>query len=213
MYYLIGYASLLIIGFWIVMKNSPERSPSKYSNIVVDTSSKSQNTFEEKPVLFIDTARIKELKTHFIFKEDEFQSSNIVWVKHKSNPNDIAKNRVYCYFYLRDGQADNFRFVIQYDAEDWLFFNRVQFLSDGNVWEYTPEEKKTNVGQGGHIQEWNDQKVSPFDQGFLTVLASANTVKMKLNGTNFHDVRTLSKSEIKAINQTLDYYTSLGGKF
>lgn len=107
-----------------------------------------------------DSIRVVEFETKnkvfFTFKKDEF--SNVVWIKPKNTPNYRASNAIYCYFALVDNKPQNFRFVFQYYAEDWLFIKNMVFNIDGENYCITPT-METDCGYGGKIWEWCDTKV------------------------------------------------------
>ena len=107
-----------------------------------------------------DSIRVVEFesknKAHFKYKKDEF--SNIVWIQPNNAPNYRATNAIYCYFALVDNKPQNFRFVFQYYAEDWLFIENMVFNIDGENYCIAPT-METDCGYGGKIWEWCDKKV------------------------------------------------------
>ena len=151
----------------------------------------------------------------FNVKKDEF--SNITWVKPKEAPKYRNKNAVYCYFATEDGKATHiFRFVYQYSAEDWLFIRFMIFNIDGENITIIPD-METDCGYGGIIWEWCDEPVnnntSGIDEDFIKKIANAKSVKVKMVGNQYSDIRTLSAAQIKSIKNTYEYYLALGGKF
>ena len=168
-------------------------------------------------------ARVKNaevIKTHkslFIEKKDEF--SNYTWVEPKDAPKYRNRNGVYCYFKLENGIASSFRFVYQYYADDWLFIKNMIFNFDGENNITIVPKMETDCGDGGMIWEWCDEFVSSLsnvngiDEEFIKSIANAKSVKVKMNGKQYYDTRTLTAKQIKSIKDTYEYYIALGGKF
>jgi hypothetical protein len=76
---------------------------------------------ENKP--FIDPVKVKELSKHFIEKKDEF--SNTKWIEPKTRPKYTNQNGYCMYFSTENGVANNPRFLIQYESDDWLFIQHM----------------------------------------------------------------------------------------
>lgn len=173
-----------------------------------------QKVKEEQELLKAKNEKtVKELSKFFRTKKDEFSPDQKTWIEPKSAPNFTNRNGLYCYFETRNGVANNLRFRLQYYAEDWLFFTRVQFSIDGKPYEYIPNNTETDNGDGGMIWEWFDESVTSSDKELLSALANAKTAKMKLIGRQYHEIKSISKDQINNIKRTLDYYNALGGSF
>lgn len=198
---------------------------------------------------------INKLKGNFTHKKDEF--SDRTWVNPKNSPQYRNQNGIYCYFSMINGKpTNNFRFVFQYYADDWLFIRNMIFNIDGENYMITPN-MDTDCGNGGYIWEWCDVSVSKeiksddiklgaetkdediqlkaelkvkevereakynvngiwyidITNTFIQKLANAKSVKVKLNGRQYYDTRTLTNSQLKTIKETYDYYIALGGTF
>lgn len=162
----------------------------------------------------IDSAKIKELKSFFKEKKDEFSPQGISWIKPKSSPMYTNQNGIYSYFKNENNVVSNFRFRVQFYSKDWLFFSKIQFSIDGTAYEYIPSKTETDSGNGGYIWEWCDQEVSGNnDKKLLLALANAKTAKMKFIGRQYYDIKNISKEQITSIKRTIDYYKALGGNF
>lgn len=152
------------------------------------------------------------------FNEAKDEFSNKSWVKPKSAPKYTNRNGVYCYFATEDGKAvNNFRFVYQYYADDWLFIKNMIFNIDDENITITPD-METDCGNGGMIWEWCDKLVTTtssdgITEEFIKKIANANSVKVKMNGRQYYDTRTLTKEQIKSIKDTYDYFIARGGSF
>ncbi len=160
---------------------------------------------------------IKKNQPLFIIKKDEF--SNKSWVEPKTAPRYRNRNGVYAYFAMEDGRAYNFRFVYQYYADDWLFIRNMIFNIDDENITVVPN-METDCGDGGMIWEWCDVHVSGGDSAsvdineyFIRKIANAKSVKVKMNGRQYYDTRTLTKAQLQSIKDTYDYYCALGGTF
>ncbi len=149
------------------------------------------------------------VKKDFHNKKDEF--SDKVWIEPNNEPKYTNQNAVYCYFEKDGGSVSNFRLRLQYTSDDWLFIENVIFNCDGNNYTYTPE--KVDRDNDTRIWEWFDEQVSAEDEPLIKAIANAKTVKMKLNGQQYYDVRTMTKAQIYFIKQAYTYYKLSGGQF
>lgn len=158
---------------------------------------------------------IKVMRNDFKFKKDEFEEGDCMWVMPMSAAKYRNMNRLFLYFALNNGHAENLRVVLQYTASDWLFIQSCQFNVDGNVYMYVPSDMQTDngiVGDDSRIWEWCDESLSSGDYSTFFNIGNASRVKMKLNGQQYSNKRNLTKSEIYYIKKTLEYYKKLGGK-
>jgi hypothetical protein len=183
-------------------------------NTIQDAADKNKEEEIEsfKKAILVDTAKIKDLETHFRIKKDEFSNGNKKWYKPKNAPIYTNANGIYCYFQIENGMPGNLRLRLQYYADDWLFFKKVQFSIDDKAYNYIPLETETDSGDGGYIWEWFDQSVDESDKELLHALANAKSAKMKLIGRQYYDIRTISHEQISSFKRTLDLYEAMGGK-
>ena len=201
------------------VKDSIERAESIRDSII----KRRQFVFDSIARVEDSIARVKNaevIKTHkslFTEKKDDF--SNYAWVEPKDAPRYRNRNGIYCYFKLENGVASNFRFVYQYYADDWLFIKNMIFNFDGENNITIVPKMETDCGDGGMIWEWCDEFVSSLsnvngiDEEFIKSIANAKSVKVKMNGKQYYDTRTLTAKQIKSIKDTYEYYIALGGKF
>src|SRR5690554_6543780 len=127
----------------------------------------------------IDSSKMNELDKYFVSKKDEFDPDGLVWHKPKSAPKYTNQNGIYCYFQSNNGMPSNLRMRLQYEADDWLFFEKVQFSIDDKAYEFIPRDTETDSGNGGRIWEWFDQSMGSFNTELLNALANAKSAKMK----------------------------------
>ena len=158
---------------------------------------------------------IARVSNNFIHEKDEF--SNTTWVKPKSAPKYTNRNGVYCYFATEEGKAHlNFRFKYQYYASEWLFIKNMIFNIDDENITIVPDMERDS-GNGGMIWEWCDVSVNSNDarinEEFIKKIANAKSVKVKMNGSQYYDTRTLTAEQIKSIKEAYEYYIALGGEF
>jgi hypothetical protein len=161
----------------------------------------------------VDSAKVKNLEKFFRIKSDEFSNDNKKWYKPKSAPNYTNANGIYCYFQTENGMPGNLRFRLQYYADEWLFFNRVQFSIDGKAYEYIPLNTETDSGNGGYIWEWFDESVSDSDKELINALANAKSAKMKLIGRQYFDTKNITQEQISSFKRTLELYQAMGGQW
>lgn len=186
------------------MENAVQKSVDNYKN---------EKDANFKKTAKIDSLKIKELAKYFSKKKDEFSNNNSTWFTPKTAPKFANANGIYCYFQTENGIPNNLRFRMQYLAEDWLFFDKVQFSIDGKAFDYIPTKTETDSGNGGYIWEWFDESITESDKVLINALANAKSAKMKLNGKQYYEVKTISKTQINSIKQTLEFYKAMGAEF
>jgi hypothetical protein len=172
---------------------------------------KKEKTESFKQTATVDSSKIKDLLKYFRQKKDEFSNEGKVWYKPKSSPIYTNANGIYCYFQTENGMPSNLRFRLQYYADDWLFFNKVQFSIDGKAYEYIPLNTETD--NGGGIWEWFDESVSSTDKELINALANAKSAKMKLIGRQYYDTKNISQEQINSFKRTIELYESMGGQW
>lgn len=195
---LIGFISLLILGFLA----------KQCSGTTVENSS-TDSSVDNNPVSKADSVKAKSLKGLFNEKKDEFEKST--WIIPKNKPPYQNQNGAYCYFSKEGNEVSNFRFVLQYAGDDWLFINNVKFNIDGSNFEYSPTD--WNKDNETTVWEWSDQQVSKSDLELIRAIANGKSVKYRLEGSQYSSDKVLSAKYIQSIKNTLDYYEALGGQF
>lgn len=157
-----------------------------------------------------DSLKIVSLKKYFNQKEDEF--SDVIWVEPKTKPRYTNQNGYCMYFALKNGIATNPRFLIQYEADEWLFIKYMIFNIDGENITFTPEKMETDCGHGGRIWEWCDES-AVYHESLIAKIAYAKNVKIKMVGSQYHKVKTMSSKQIEYFKYSYEYYKALGGAF
>jgi len=165
---------------------------------------------DQVPVSNIDSAVIKRLISKFRIKKDEFDPRGLTWIYHKASPIYLNRNGVFCYFAVKENQPLTLRLRIQYHADDWLFFKKVQFSVDQVPFEFYPSSIETDHGSG-NIWEWSDDELQGDDLKMIKDIAYAKNVKMKLIGRQYYKIKTLSNKQISAIKDALELFEAMGG--
>ena len=170
-----------------------------------------QTVYYSAPIINRDSI-IGTMKSDYVIKKDEFSTSGGSWVEPKSAPKYRNRNAFYCYFWVNDNNyPSNFRFVMQYEADSWLFIENCVFNIDGENVNYVPQ--KMQHDNNSRIWEWFDDQIDIHSIHLIRKIANAKSVKVKLNGQQYYDTRTIKASEIASIKKTLEKYEELGGSF
>lgn len=167
---------------------------------------------DREKVSQIDSAKIETLLPYFNVVKDEFDPDGRVWYRPKSAPKYINANGIYLYFAVMDDKVQPLRFKVQYYADDWLFFRKVQFSINGEAYEFIPFNTETDHN-GGKIWEWYDESLTGSDRELIYALANAQTAKMKFIGRQYYDIKTITAKQIESIKQTLELYNAMGGNY
>jgi hypothetical protein len=172
--------------------------------------SKQENTVSTTE---FDSVKVNALKKYFRVRKDEFSNNNRKWYEPINAPKYANMNGIYCYFQTENDIPSNLRFRVQYHADEWLFFKKIQFSIDSIAFEYTPTSVETDSGNGGRIWEWFDQPITSSDRLLIEALGNARSAKMKLIGRQYYDIKTITIDEINSIGRTLDMYRAMGGSY
>ncbi len=156
-------------------------------------------------------ANIAKLSKKFRTVGDEF--SDTKWIYNTYTPKYTNRNSIHLYFQQNpNGVASNLRFRVQYESDDWLFIRRMTFNIDGENITFIPDKMETDCGYGGRIWEWCDESAS-YNENLVRKIVNAKVVKVKFDGRQYYDKKTMSAKELNAFKETLEYYTLLGGGF
>jgi len=97
---------------------------------------KQENEDNFKKTASVDSVKVKSIQKYFRVRKDEFSNNNKKWYEPLNAPKYTNMNGIYCYFQTENEMPSNLRFRVQYQAEEWLFFSRIQFSIDGKAFEY-----------------------------------------------------------------------------
>ncbi len=207
---------LLAIGFVFLLALIGQCADSSEKEVATNSESSAQTQqddalVEEKAKQdSINAVKVKELAQYFTEKKDEF--SDIKWVEPKTRPRYTNQNGYCMYFSIDNGVASNPRFLIQYEADDWLFIQSMIFNIDGENITFTPEKMERDNGNGGRIWEWCDEYAGSLEP-LIKKIAYAESVKIKMEGDKYYKVKTMSSKQIQYFKYSYEYYKALGGKF
>ena len=190
----------------------PKQDAEKDSDTLVETQETEEQISAEEKVKqdSFNMTKIKELAQYFTEKKDEF--SDTKWVEPKTRPKYTNENGYCMYFSVENGVATNPRFLIQYEADDWLFIQYMIFNIDGENITFTPSEMETDCGNGGRIWEWCDEYAVNMES-LIKKIAHAKSVKIKFVGKQYNDVKTMSSKQILYFKYSYEYYKAMGGEF
>ena len=181
-----------------------------YSSIFKTNTEENSDNLNSTPQ--IDSTKINELRPYFNVTKDEFDPNGLTWYKPKSAPKYTNRNGIYLYYSTSKDGINPLRFRVQYYAEDWLFFKKIQFSIDSSAYEYVPRNTATDNG-AGYIWEWFDEALNTSDKELINALANAKSAKMKFIGRQYYDIRNISKEQITDIKRTIELYKAMGGSF
>ena len=205
---------LWTIGIFFLLIIIGNCAGSDKENTIAESSSQMQleeiSPEDESKIDSIDVVKIKELKQYFTEKKDEF--SDVKWVEPKSRPKYTNQNGYCMYFSVNNGVASNPRFLIQYESDKWLFIKNMIFNIDGENITFTPEKMETDCGNGGRIWEWCDEYAGNLEP-LIKKIAYAKSVKIKLVGKQYYNIKTMSQKQIQYFKYSYEYYKALGGTF
>jgi len=173
------------------------------------------NTKEYNAFISFDSLKIKELLKYFRVEKDEFSSLKESKYIPKDAPIYINANGLYCDFDAYDSGSktpvpNNFRFHFQYFAKDWLFIESLTFNIDDEIFTYTPDKIERD-NSGGDVWEWFNDPINSSSKEIVLALAKCKSAKIKINGQQYHEEKTVTKAQIQSIKRTVDFYKAMGG--
>lgn len=193
---------LLIIGIFSDSDKKENSTTNIDEPIVLDSIQiKEQQRVKDSLSIVSENAK-KALKT---FKKNEDEFKGISFYRDPRTPNYTNVNFIYPYI---GKKGDDFwlRLKLQYASDDWLFINKGILLVDGEQYTITGTwERDNNSG----IWEWLDMQVGQSERIILDRIANSETAKVRYEGTQYHDDRTITKKEKDIIKKTLEIYDNL----
>lgn len=182
-------------------ENKEEQLASLYDEILKSEIEKFEVIMEKKAKKRENAEKV--LKT---LRKTYDDVSNITWYENSYFTHYNNTNRTSVYMGVQDNNVW-LRLKMSYEGDNWIFFERAYLSYDGNTYEIPFDEyrNKKTENEGGRVWEWIDIQVSDELAGFITDMTSGQSVKMRLSG-KYTETRTLSRNEIKAINQVMAAY-------
>lgn len=216
-----GIGCLSIIGFFVISgilvgifssetelntENKLTTKNNKSKTIVIDSVQLKKEEKRKDSILAIKKQKRKKAErdlNKFKKKEDEFEGN--AFYRDPRTPYYSNVNFIYPYI----GEKDNYywlRLKFQYASEDWLFIKNGILLVDGEKFEITGNwERDHNSG----IWEWLDISVGESERYILEKIANSKSAKIRYNGTQYYNDRTMTRKEKSIIKKTLEIYDNL----
>lgn len=168
---------------------------------------------ENSSVPKIDSTKIKEMLPYFEIKKDKFSPEGLTWYKPKDAPKYINSNGIYCYF-AKDskGRPYNLRLKIQYESDEWLFIETIYFSIGDKAYRYIPDDVERDH-RDGRIWEWTDEAFNSSIKEFIDALIASSSAEMKINGSQYYDIKEITNKQIQSIKRTVDLYIAMGGEY
>lgn len=154
-----------------------------------------------KPIL-TDSIWKTIVPNDFRVNSDEFKKTS--FYSHPLTPRYNNVDWIFPYI-GKNGNNVYLRLKLQYEDDDWLFINKVQFLIDGEVFDFANGNFERD-NDGGRIWEWADMSVSNNTIAILSMIADGNSAKVRYTGNKYYDDRTITSREKKVIKETLEVY-------
>jgi len=98
------------------------------------------------------------------------------------------------------------RLKFQYTSDDWLFIERAILMIDGEKYTVTGNWERDN---NSDIWEWLDLSVEENELLILEKLVNSKDAKVRYEGRQYHNDRTISSKEKSIIKKTLEIYNNL----
>lgn len=211
------YKYIIVIAAWILGGLTHNSFSNSNSEKTIDNDNNSVTTSAVDSILNIR----KHEKITLINNFDSLAKANLLKIDKDEFKPDVAfyqpinapkfRNVNWMYPYL--GKSDNqiyLRYVIQYEADDWLFIESVKVkvtFKDGNeriIDLYSGNFERDN--KGGRIWEWIDINVS--DEMYIKLLDiyNAKSAKIRFEGQQYYKERNMTVKELKALINVINVY-------
>lgn len=200
------------------LKNIRENVEIEIRNEEIRKTNKEREFKEKQEKMRKIENKFKEAMQNIEKEYDEF--NNITWFESKnidgekfSKETEISVTRVFLYGsqYGRLGEyADNVRLVLRYYGDDWIFFDKVIILADGERKEfqlnvYKAKREVVKGGFFGRVYEEYDIAIGEDDMDFFLKVANSNTAKVRFSGKYDRDFY-LNSNEKYIIKNILTAY-------
>lgn len=181
--------------------------------IVVENGIREQKIADKKASIEKEKAekeRLTNAKKKLRTKFDDIKG--ITWYYDKGTPYYTNDNSFHLYMGKEESGKPWLRFRIQYAAEDWLFIQSYVIKTDNESYTISTSygEVETDNGIGG-IWEWYDVPMDNKLYSIVKDVIKSKTVKLRHNGKQYYNDRTISEKEKKGIQNILDAYFAFGG--
>ena len=139
------------------------------------------------------------------FKKDKDDFEGDTFYRDPRTPTYTNTNFIYPYI---GNKGDQYwlRLKFQYTSEDWLFINNTILMVDDEKFNISGSWERDHDSR---IWEWMDIAVKENEYQMLKKIANSKTTKVRYEGTQYHDDRTLTQKEKDIIKKTLEIYDNL----
>lgn len=183
-----------------------DKDRKKVLEIADSIKSHNQQVLEYKIENFDSIAKANSLRK----STDDFKP-DAVFYHPKGAP--LYRNVNWVYPYLsRSGDNFALRYVMQYEAEDWLFIDNVKARienQNGDVKIVDLVNGQFERDNKQRIWEWADVSVSDLLYMHLLDMVNAKSVKIRYEGRQYHSERTLTRNEINALKSIINTYKEI----
>lgn len=143
----------------------------------------------------------KKIARRFEIKEDKF--NDVTFITHKWS---TIYSDVYPYLVIKEGNI-SLRLKTVYSGKDWVFYDTMIFLLDGEKIEFTPSLTDRSVGNGS-VYEYGDTYIGPDLYFLIDKIYNSKIVEYQFKGKSKADRKFRLESE-KAFKETIDLYNFL----
>lgn len=197
-------ASISVFSLFIFLAYGSE-DDKKGINDVTTEASNPTNSQKDSTNVATKESKEKAEKALKTFKKNKDEFEGTTFYKDPRTPNSTNTNFIYPYIGNKDNQYW-LRLKFQYASEDWLFIKNATLMIDDEKFEVSGNwERDHNSG----IWEWLDIPVEQKEYEILRKIANSKTTKIRYEGTQYHDDRTLTSKEKDIIKKTLEVYDGL----
>lgn len=170
---------------------------------------------EQEAIKQQNEARKQELSKNFRVETDEFSDYSLVYYKSIPKGNFCTSFHL-CFQLSESGVASNLQLCCHHISADGLLINKFVFNIDGKNYTYetsiieTEDDSKV-IGGDLYFCEWLDINASKC-KDIVQAIAICSSCKIKIIGSEGNNTVTLSREQLSAFKDTLEYYKLLGGK-
>ena len=145
---------------------------------------------------------MKEAKKKFRFETSEYNDYNTIYGKNSSRYEGYE-----IYISMRKDGSVYLVGSIRYKGDNWVFWDSVTFLIDGEATNIIPDSKPERDNSRYGVYETYSFFPKSSNK-ILNDIAGAKSVKMRFEGKRYDEI-VLYKSQIKEVKEVLELYNEL----
>lgn len=153
-----------------------------------------------------DSLFIISSKNRIRLNEDEFSDKTFIYPR--SAPQYVNYNAFYLYYSKGESWISRPRLKFQFQDDDWLFIQNIVVSINGER-NYTISPLDVDRDHsGGNIWEWFDIPVisNSEEESMLIDIQNATSVKIKINGSQYYKVKSLSQRQIRDLKMMFELW-------